>query len=231
MFLVKNSNDVEVARFVSANLKDPPPNNWECTSMLDPIRAESMAKVVELSFLKQVPGPQGQVLRRYYEMGRFSTAYQTPAERDVGLKKHLENLVNKQQQEFLKQQLQNLMKQQKKQQKEMASIWRDLMKIENETLIRKMRDPNPLVSLLAIQATGRKRLPVEKECIGLLSNVNPTICQAARETLIRLGRGVDFGPEPSATPQQVAASVRSWSSWSALQTDDAEENGIDIGRK
>jgi hypothetical protein len=123
------------------------------------------------------------------------------------------------------------MKQQQKQQQEMANIWRDLMKMENETLIRKMKDPNPLVSLLAIQAAGKKRLPVEKECIGLLTSSNPTMRQAARQTLIRLGRGVDFGPEPSASPQQVAASVRSWTSWSALQTEDAEENADDNGRK
>jgi hypothetical protein len=128
------------------------------------------------------------------------------------------------QEKMLKQQLQNAIKQQQKQQKEMATTWRYLMKLENETLIRKITDPNPMVCMLATQMAGKKRLPVAKQCIGQLSNANPMIRQTARQTLVILGRSVDFGPEPSATPQQIAASVRSWSAWAAIQTDDPVED-------
>ena len=129
----------------------------------------------------------------------------------------------KMQEGILKHQLQEAIKKQQKQQQEFASALRYLMKLENETLIRKVRDPDPLVSFLAIQVAGKKRLPVEKECIGLLNSINPSLRQAARQTLIRLGRGVDFGPEPTAGPPQIALSVRGWSSWAAIQTEEPIE--------
>lgn len=119
--------------------------------------------------------------------------------------------------------LQAAMKQQQKEQQEMAQIWRRLSNIDNDILIHKMKDHDPAVAQLAILIAGKKRLPVEKECIALLKSTNPTIRQAARQTLVRLGRSVDFGPEPTATPQQIAASVRSWSSWADIQTEEPEE--------
>lgn len=128
------------------------------------------------------------------------------------------------QQTHAKEQLQKAVKKEAlQQQQEMASIWRELMKIDNAIVIRKMNNPDPVISIVAIQVAAKKRLPVEKECIALLASANPKVRQAARQTLVRLGRSVDFGPEPTATPQQIAASVRSWSSWADIQTEEPDE--------
>jgi hypothetical protein len=39
----------------------------------------------------------------------------------------------------------------------------------------------------------------------------------AREALIRLSRGNDFGPQPTATTRQIAQAVQAWRQWLALQ--------------
>jgi hypothetical protein len=227
LFLVKNSDDVDVARFVLSNLADPA-NKGDCLSyMFSQIHADARRVFVQLSFLNRIGpsdnSPPAQQLRQYYEIGRFTTNKRLLDFSSIGGIRPQEGL-QRLQKEFIKTQLPILIKQQQRQQQEIATIWRDLMKIDDETLIWKMKDPNPLVVLFATQAAGKKRLPVEKECTGLLSHANPTIRQAARQTLIRLGRGVDFGPEPTATAPQIAASIRNWTSWSALQVNADDED-------
>ncbi len=221
-FLVKNCEDPDVARFVLANLQDPP-NERECASMLDPIRAEARRKLAQTSSLNQLPWPQLQPVRGFPAKGKGPSAAEQGSEQKTKILQRQQDGLLKLQKDLLQQQFQNLIKQQQKQQQETATTWRYLMGIENETLIRKMSDPNPLVCMLATQVAGRKRLPVEKECIGLLNSINPNIRQAARQTLIRLGRGVDFGPEPTAGPPQIASSVRSWASWASIQTEEPIE--------
>lgn len=233
--MVKNSNDPDVARYVIANLRDNPAALSCVRFMIKNLCKDAQRQLVQLSFndpgylQRHVDNPQlGTILTKKFEHEpikpmTFMMAQQDfLKKRDELFKKQGENMM-KLQQELMKQQLQFLIKQQQKQQQEMATIWGDLLKLDNEILIRKMNDPNPMVALLAVQVAGKKRLPVEKECIELLSSAYPPMRQAARQTLIRLGRGVDFGPEPSATSQQIAASTRSWTSWSNLQTVDQEE--------
>ena len=191
---------------------------------LDETRSEAQRSLIQLTFFNQVPATQVPSLRRYFELGKI-----TPPDFAKMLKRRDEDL-KKLQKDFVKEQLQSFVKQQQQQQRELASIWRDLMKIEDETLIRKMNDPNPMVSMMAIQVAGKKRLPVEKEAIGLLSSVNPAVRQAARQTLMRLGRGVDYGPDATASPQQVALSMRNWNSWLDVQGTADEEDDYDPPR-
>jgi hypothetical protein len=232
MFLVKNSDDVDVARFVLANLAEAPNDPREtfnkdtCAgSIYANTRSEARRVLVQLCLLNNTGQgtyqytSQAVNARQSYQIGRFTTSHDL-VDFGAAINKREADGLQRLQKEFIKTQLPILMRQQQKQQQEMASVWRYVTKLENETLIRKVKDPDPLVSFLAIQVAGKKRLPVEKQCIGLLSSMNPNIRQAARQTLIRLGRGVDFGPEPTAGPPQIAASVRSWASWASIQTEE-----------
>lgn len=193
------------------------------------VRDDAQSTLLQLCFLDRLPGPGGQSIRQNNQLSKVLQNYIYPDNRELirteweKIQKGVQDLKN----EALKQQLKNNVKRMLKQQQEMAAIWRDLIKIDDAILIRKMRNPDPVISLIAIQLAGKKRLPVEKECIVLLGSTNPSIRQAARQTLIRLGRSVDFGPEPTATPQQITASVRSWSNWSAIQTEEPPEEKTD----
>lgn len=118
-----------------------------------------------------------------------------------------------------------------KQQKEMQQLHRDLMKLDDATLRAKISEDNPLVRMLAIQVAGKKRLPVEKDLIGLLADPYPLVRQAARQSLVRLARSTDFGPEPTATGPQIAMSVRNWNAWLALQQDAPDDRPSESSQK
>jgi hypothetical protein len=105
----------------------------------------------------------------------------------------------------------------------MEQKWRELLEQkvremlgEDEAVIaRKLRDEQPLTRWVAAQLAGRKRLHLEKELIELLTDPAPAVRQAARAALVRLSRGNDFGPLPTAT--QTAQSVQAWRQWHSLQ--------------
>jgi hypothetical protein len=101
--------------------------------------------------------------------------------------------------------------------REYAQLLRDLAKDGLERIASKLKDEQPLVRWLAVQVAGRKRLPLERELIGLLSDPEPLVRQAAREALMRLSRGNDFGPLPTATAKQITQSLRAWRQWHSLQ--------------
>ena len=86
-----------------------------------------------------------------------------------------------------------------------------------EALKDALTDKNPMVRLTAIQVISRRRLHVEKDLIERLLDPQPLIRNAARQALIRLGRGVDFGPKIGAPTLEHFRAVRNWRSWLALQ--------------
>jgi hypothetical protein len=86
-----------------------------------------------------------------------------------------------------------------------------------ETILEKLQSKQPLMRWLAIQVISRKRLHVEREVIETLRDPNPVVRQAAREALVRLARGTDFGPPRNATPTQVAQSIEAWQGWLVIQ--------------
>lgn len=223
LFLVKNSNDPDVGRYILANLYQSPVSG-DCPALTAAsIRAEARYQLWGIctqnpTFLDRHKDPSP--LQKALDKERKDLL--DPSKRVV----FSQDLARKQQEALAKLQTEAITQQVRKamkQQEEMASIWRELMKIDNAIVIRKMNNPDPVISIVAIQVAAKKRLPVEKECIALLASANPKVRQAARQTLVRLGRSVDFGPEPTATPQQIAASVRSWSSWADIQTEEPEE--------
>jgi hypothetical protein len=94
---------------------------------------------------------------------------------------------------------------------------RQLAEEGTDAIALKLHDEQPLVRWLAVQVAGRQRLPLEGYLIDLLSDPAPLVRDAARQALIRLSRGNDFGPPRNATAAQVAEAVRAWRQWYDLQ--------------
>ncbi len=255
-FLVRNSNDPEVAAYVAAKL-DPANLAWSIGNtptvvpwdeghgclweVIAGIKKEATTRLVGHCLTSPTASPQARLILKQ-RTGKILVTYAggiaptTPGDPSGqiteflnGRRKDMLKGVQGAQKNFLNGLLETTIKRQQKEQQEMAQIWRDLMKIDNDILIHKMSDHDPVIAQLAIQVAGKKRLPVEKECIALLKHANPTTRQTARQTLVRLARGVDCGPDPSANAQLISASIRSWSSWAAMQTDEPpEENRAKI---
>jgi hypothetical protein len=94
-----------------------------------------------------------------------------------------------------------------------TELLRDLIREGPEVIAEKLKDMQPLVRWLATQAAGRKRLHFEEQLINLLADPYPQVRQGAREALIRLSRGNDFGPAPNATAKQQTQAIDAWRLW------------------
>jgi hypothetical protein len=101
--------------------------------------------------------------------------------------------------------------------REFTQALQTLVKDRPEVVALKLKDPQPLTRWAAATVAGRKRLHLEAELIDRLADPAPQVREAAREALIRLSRGNDFGPQPTATTQQIAQSVQAWRQWLSLQ--------------
>jgi hypothetical protein len=77
----------------------------------------------------------------------------------------------------------------------------------------KLADDRAEVRAAAARVAAAKGLRFGSELIGLLEDPEPRVRQAAREALVRLARGPDFGPEPDAADDARAEAVRRWRDW------------------
>jgi HEAT repeat protein len=85
---------------------------------------------------------------------------------------------------------------------------------EKEAQLREgLRDPDPLVRWATVTVIARKRVHAERELIGLLRDDVPEVRQAARQALVRLGHGTDFGPNPLASEIEVQKAIERWNTW------------------
>jgi hypothetical protein len=100
--------------------------------------------------------------------------------------------------------------------RELTRLLQGLGKEGPDAIARKLKDPQPLTRWVAALVTGRKRLHLEAELIERLADGVPQVRQAAREALVRLSRGNDFGPTASDL-RQASASARAWKDWLRLQ--------------
>jgi hypothetical protein len=117
----------------------------------------------------------------------------------------------------LKTQFETLAREQAKQNELLTRTLRDLLRENAEVIAGKLKDEQPAVRWLAAQAAGHKRLHLESELIDRLSDPYPQVREAARKALVRLSRGNDFGPLPSASGKEVAQSAKAWRHWLSLQ--------------
>jgi hypothetical protein len=69
------------------------------------------------------------------------------------------------------------------------------------------------VRAAAARVAGSKRLPVGEELIALLNDPQAEVRQAARQALGRLSKGLDYGPEPTASETERTEAARRWRAW------------------
>jgi hypothetical protein len=101
--------------------------------------------------------------------------------------------------------------------REYAKVLQGLAKDGPDVIKEKLKEQQPLTRWAAAMVAGRSWLHLETELIDRLADPSPQVREAAREALVRLSRGNDFGPLPKATAQQIAQAVQAWRQWLALQ--------------
>ena len=75
------------------------------------------------------------------------------------------------------------------------------------------QNPDPLERWAAVTMSGRRRLDVPAELIGMLRDSEPVIRRAARKALCGLAGGDDFGPSDDATEDGLTLSIQQWTIW------------------
>jgi hypothetical protein len=85
---------------------------------------------------------------------------------------------------------------------------------QNEDYLKeRLKDDQKQIRRAAAKAVAKKGLRLGSELIARLSDEEPDVRQAARMALVKLGKGVDHGPEPDASkPERDAAAAR-WREW------------------
>jgi hypothetical protein len=81
----------------------------------------------------------------------------------------------------------------------------------------KLKDDRAEIRAAAARVAGSKGYRLGDELIELLGDAEPDVRQAARRALIRLSRGVDFGPERDADEAGQAKAMRQWRAWWSKQ--------------
>jgi hypothetical protein len=134
----------------------------------------------------------------------------------------LQQLLQRQQQENLLLDVQERqLAQQLFQQSSLNVFLRKLSEDSLDVLRGKLQANSPLIRLLVIQAIGRRHLHLEMELIACLHDPIPEVRQGARQALIRVARGTDFGPLPGWSRVGITRSVERWQHWLALQQADS----------
>jgi hypothetical protein len=88
-----------------------------------------------------------------------------------------------------------------------------LKKQDPETVRQALRAAEPAVRRAAAQAAGSRQLLLVDDLIALLDDPDPLVHQAAREALVRLSGGQDFGPELSADTAGRLEAQQRWRQW------------------
>jgi hypothetical protein len=93
----------------------------------------------------------------------------------------------------------------------------ELVTADLEPLRAKLKDDNPLYRLGAVQTVHRRRVHLERDLIECLDDSQPLIREGARQALVRLARGADFGPRIAADRLDRKQAARRWQTWLTLQ--------------
>jgi hypothetical protein len=141
-----------------------------------------------------------------------------------------EMLRKSEQQAALKSFLQAVTVEQFRQNAMLMEMLRALARESADTIMAKLSDEQPLVRFLAAHAAAHKRLAVEDKLIHLLTDPYPQVREAARQGLVRLSRGNDFGPAPNASSKQIAQSIEGWRLWLRWQEPAAQVVGPEPAR-
>jgi hypothetical protein len=76
-----------------------------------------------------------------------------------------------------------------------------------------MKDDRTEVKIAAAHAAGTRSSRVAEALIDLLSESDDAVCQAARESLKRISKDQDFGPQPDTDPAARKQAIERWRAW------------------
>lgn len=105
----------------------------------------------------------------------------------------------------------------------LRGIAKTLREADIDTIRLQLHEANPTIRLLTIQIIAQRRLPLEGDLIDLLDD--PNVRSAAHDALVRLARGVDFGPVSGASKRSIERSIDKWKYWLELQWCDDRVRG------
>src|SRR5262249_55557111 len=106
-----------------------------------------------------------------------------------------------------------------------ASYEADVQQLARQLLVRhlgrqtaaelkvQLKNDQAEVRAAAARLVGSKGLRFGSELIDLLGDAETVVRQAARQALVQLARGTDFGPEANASDTERAEAVRQWRDW------------------
>ncbi len=81
----------------------------------------------------------------------------------------------------------------------------------------KLKDDKAEVRAAAARSVGSKQMSLGGALIDLLEDSEANVREAAHQALVRLSRGVDFGPDDQATAKEQAEAVKKWRAWWSKQ--------------
>jgi hypothetical protein len=85
---------------------------------------------------------------------------------------------------------------------------------KTDTEIREyLKSDDPSERWTAAAVVRQRRLPYHEELIELLADPDVTIRWEARQTLVQLAGGVDYGPDEDAGQREVQRAVEQWTDW------------------
>lgn len=85
---------------------------------------------------------------------------------------------------------------------------------QSTTVVKeKLKDDKAEVRIAAARAVAEKGMRLGAELIDLLGDKEAEVQQAARQALVKLAKGIDYGPERDAKEAERAEAVKQWKAW------------------
>jgi hypothetical protein len=102
--------------------------------------------------------------------------------------------------------------------KDIQKLARDLLykhlSRQKEPIIKaSLRDDRVEVRVAAARVAGEKKMRLGDELIDLLTDDDAAVREAAHQALIRLNKGADLGPKPTASETERSEAVQKWRAW------------------
>jgi hypothetical protein len=92
-------------------------------------------------------------------------------------------------------------------------LTRHLAKLGKSALLDRFQDERTEVRAAAARAAGVKKLPLGEELILLLTDDSAEVRKAAHQSLVKLSKGVDYGPKEGASEKERSAALEKWRAW------------------
>jgi hypothetical protein len=96
-------------------------------------------------------------------------------------------------------------------------LYRHLSRQKELVIKEKLTDDRVEVRIAAARVVGEKKMRLGEELIGLLTDDEARVRDAAHQALVRLNKGTDLGPKSKASDKELSEAVKKWREWWAAQ--------------